>query len=85
MDWKILIMSLMCLDQTLRIEAEDLVFLVLLMVERKELIRDLLCDKYRLLENGYKLTFGCLVGGDLSGDRPTPFIFLVGAIYPCGV
>ena len=44
-------------------------------MERKALRRAFLCDKDRLFENEDKLPFGCLVGGDLCGDRPTPYDF----------
>ena len=59
--------------------------LVLVTIEMKALIRALLYNEDRLLGNGDRLPFGCLVGGDLAGDRPAPFTFLVVSICTCGV
>ena len=74
--WKILVMSLVCLEWNLDLESEELVLMSLEIMGRKLLMQALLCNKDRTLVNGYKRPFGCLVGGDLDGDRPTLFGFL---------
>ena len=51
-------------------------------MERKTLIRALFCDEEKLLGNVYRLTFGCLFGGNLSVYRPPPFTIFLGEICP---
>ena len=78
-------MYLLWLELTLDVESEVFVMLVFVTMGRKVSTRDFLCDKYRLLVNGYKMTFKYFVGGDMDVYENTPFGLLVVSICTCDV